>query len=245
MVMTVPSAGVELAVTQSGDGPAVLLIHGIASDAAAFGGIGGALADRTRLIAYDRRGYGASTAPVPYEATTVEEQAEDAAAVLAAAHAGPAVVVGDGLGALVALDLLKRHRARCAAAVLIDPPLFAFVPQAIDHLSATQALLGDHLREGGPQAAVAAWLGDRVDDAEIERAQAAHRAFFADLAGLSSWPVTRRELRAMAVPIVVLTGPSSSPHVVAAADAVAALLPTAQRRTDGDVVGATDALLAP
>ena len=77
-----------------------------------------ALEDVARVIAYDRRGYGASGAPEPYEGTTVEEQAEDAAALLRALDAAPAVVFGDGFGALVALDLVKRHAALVRAVVL-------------------------------------------------------------------------------------------------------------------------------
>ena len=73
----------------------------------------------------------------------------------------------------------------------------------------------------GPQAGVEAWLGGRADGPALARARAAHRAFFADYAGLASWPVTRRELRALDMPAVVLTGPWSPPHIVAAADALA------------------------
>jgi hypothetical protein len=78
----------------------------------------------------------------------------------------------------------------------------------------------------------------------LERARAAHAAFFADYAGLASWPVTRRELRALDLPAVVLTGPWSPPHVVAAADALAGLLPLATRTDDGDLVAAARTLLA-
>ena len=196
------------------------------------------------MIAYDRRGYGASGAPEPYRGTTVEEQAQDAAAVLAALAPGGAVVCGDGFGALVALDLAKRHRALVRAAVLRDPPLFMFVPAATERLAAQHAELEAAVREGGPEAGVEAWLAGSVDGRALERARAAHRAFFSDYAGLASWPVTRRELRSMDVPAVVLTGPSSPPHVVAAADALAGLMPVARRADDGDLVAATRTLLA-
>jgi hypothetical protein len=56
--------------------------------------------------------------------------------------------------------------------------------------------------------------------------------------------VTRRELRALDLPAVVLTGPWSPPHVVAAADALAGLLPLATRTDDGDLVAAARTLLA-
>jgi hypothetical protein len=55
--------------------------------------------------------------------------------------------------------------------------------------------------------------------------------------------VSRRELRALAVPAVVLTGASSPPHIVAAADALAGLLPRAGRDSGGDLAGAVAALL--
>lgn len=243
-VPTVEGAGVELNVTERGRGPAVLLVHGLASDAEAMAPMADALAGAgARVLAYDRRGYGASGAPVPYAGTTVEEQAEDAAALLRALGGAPAVVAGDGLGALVALDLAKRHRTLVAGAALADPPLFAFVPQATEELAAQRADIEDAVRSGGPEAGVERWLGGRVSGRALERARAAYGAFFADFAGLASWPVTRRELRGLAVPAVVVTGPSSARHVVAAADALAALLPDARRAGDGDLGAAAVALL--
>jgi pimeloyl-ACP methyl ester carboxylesterase len=244
MAPSVEGAGVALNVVERGAGPAVLLIHGLASDAEALAPVAAALAPEARAIAYDRRGYGASGAPEPYHGTTVEEQAEDAAALLRALGADPALVCGDGFGALVALDLAKRYGALVHAAVLSNPPLFMFVPEATEQLAAQHAELDAAVRQGGPEAGVEAWLGGRVDGEALARARAAHRAFFADYAGLASWPITRRELRGLALPAVVLTGPWSPPHVVAAADALAGRLPAARRAEDGDLVAAVRSLLA-
>jgi len=119
-------AGVELDYSLSGTGPSVLLVHGLGGTA--WPDLPG------RVIAYSRRGYGASGAPEPYVGTTVEEQAEDAAALLNGLDAAPAVVVGDRLGALVALDLARRHRDLVRGVVAIDPPLFAFVPDVAEVL---------------------------------------------------------------------------------------------------------------
>jgi pimeloyl-ACP methyl ester carboxylesterase len=243
MAPSVEGAGVALNVVECGSGPVVLLVHGLASDAQALAPMAETLAADARVIAYDRRGYGASGAPDPYQGTTVEEQAQDAAALLHALDAAPALVCGDGFGALVALDLAKRHRALVRAVVLSNPPLFMFVPEATERLAAQHAELEAAVRERGPEAGVEAWLGGRVDREALARARAAHRAFFADYAGLASWPATRRELRALDLPAVVLTGPWSPPHIVAAADALAELLPAARRADDGDLVAATRALL--
>jgi pimeloyl-ACP methyl ester carboxylesterase len=240
---TVEGAGVELAYAERGAGPAVLLVHGPASDALALAPVAEALAPQARAIAYDRRGYGSSGAPEPYEGTTVEEQAEDAAALLRRLEAAPAVVAGEGLGALIALDLMKRHAGLVRGAVLADPPLFAFVPDATAALAAERGRIEEAVFAHGPEAGVEAWLEGRVAGEALARARAAHQAFFADYAGLASWPVTRRELRGLAQPAVVLTRPAAPPPVVAAADALAALLPAAARATDGDLAAAVRALL--
>ncbi|HEX2105478.1 MAG TPA: alpha/beta fold hydrolase [Solirubrobacteraceae bacterium] len=239
---TVEGAGVPLAYEERGAGAPVLLVHGMASDAEAQRPLAEALAAGARVIAYDRRGYGSSGAPEPYEGTTAEEQAEDAAALLRALDAAPALVVGEGFGALVALDLMKRHAGLVGAAVLSSPALFALVPEATEVLSLQRKEIEEAVRAGGPEAGVEAWVGEPADAGALARARAAHRAFFADFAGLATWSVTRRELRALDRPAVVLTGPASPPHVVAAADALARLLPAATRAADGDVVAAARAV---
>jgi pimeloyl-ACP methyl ester carboxylesterase len=240
---TVEGAGVELHYVERGAGPPLLLVHAIASDATALAPVAQALAPHARTIAYDRRGYGDSGAPEPYAGTTAQEQAEDAAALLRALDAHPAVVCGDGFGALIALDLLTRHRALVRGAVLADPSLFMLVPAATEELAEQRARMEDAMRAGGPQAGVEAWLDGRVDGEPLARARAAHRGFFADYAGLASWPASRRALRALDAPAVVLTGPSSPASAVAAADALAELLPAARRAHDGDLVAAALALL--
>ena len=247
----VEGAGVALHYRSHGEGAALLVVHGMASDALAWEpALEQLAAGGRRAIALDRRGYGDSGAPEPYAATTVQEQAEDVAALLGAVcpDGAPALLVGDGFGALVVLELLVRRPDLARAAVLAEPPLYAYVPAATPALAAERTLLEQGLRDGGPAAAIRAWLAAQApgaDPARVERAVAAARGFFADYAGQSSWSPSRRELRAIGVPVAVLTGPASAAHVVAAADAVAALVPGARRADDGDVVAAVLALDAP
>ena len=235
----VEGAGAALAYRETGGGRSVVVVHDVAADAATWAPelerLGG------RAIAYDRRGYGASTAPEGYSATTVEEQAEDLAALLHALDAAQAVLLGDGFGGLVALDVAKRHPALVASLVLADVPLYAFVPAATRVMAEQRSALEAALRAGGRPAAVAAYLDGRAGPEQLGRAQAATPAFFADYAGLSSWPVTRRELRGLGVAAVVLTRSGARAHVVAAADALAALMPAASRVLDGDPVAAAAA----
>ena len=88
--------GVDLAYVERGEGPAVLLIHDLAADALTFTPVLEALAPHARAIAYDRRGYGASGAPESYERTTVQEQGEDAGALLHELGVEHALIAGDG-----------------------------------------------------------------------------------------------------------------------------------------------------
>ncbi|HWV87348.1 MAG TPA: alpha/beta fold hydrolase, partial [Capillimicrobium sp.] len=147
---TVEGAGVELAYEERGAGPPVLLVHGMGEDRRAWAGVAEALEAGARAIAYDRRGYGDSGAPEPYQATSVAEQTEDAAALLSALDARPAVACGVDLGALVVIDLLLRHPGAVRAAVLVDPAAFPLVPDANEALAAERALLERTLRADGP-----------------------------------------------------------------------------------------------
>lgn len=215
MAAIVEGAGIPLSVRAAGDGAPVLVIHDLDQAPPPLGVV-------ARVIAYDRRGYGASGAPEPYEATTVMEQAEDAAAVLRACAGEPAIVAGSGFGALIALDLASRHAPLVRALALADPPLFAFVPEAAEALAAQRLALEEQLRAG----------------------DVAHpRAYFADFAGLASWPVTRGMLREITQPAALVLTPAASPHVAAASVALAGLLPAS--RPAADLEAAVRELLAP
>lgn len=238
MASLAEGAGVELAYEIDGAGTPLLLVHDIASDRLAL-----PVVPVGRCIRYDRRGYGGSGAPEPYAGTTVMEQAEDAAALLRSLGVADVVVAGVGFGALVALDLALRHGALVRAVVAADPPLYAFVPEANEELAEQRRVLQDSMATGGSDAAVETWLGDRADPALLARAKASPRGFFADYAGLASWPVTRAQLRSLAIPVTVVTSPATPWHVARAADAIVALVPGATRREDGDLSAAAAELL--
>lgn len=245
---TIEGAGVVLARAQRGAGPAVLLIHGMADDHHGWDGLGDTLSDAARVVVYDRRGYGESGAPEPYERTTVAEQAQDAAAVLRTLGAGPAIVVGRDLAALVALDLAARHGELVRGLVLVDPFLFEFVPAATEALAEERRRLEDVLRAEDAAGAVAAWLTDRLTEpshARLARARANPRAFFADYGAQATWPVTRRELRDLAAPLVVVSDPTAPAHVRAAVRILADLRPEARIFSDGELEDAVRTALPP
>jgi len=171
--------------------------------------------------------------PEAYEGTSVAEQGEDLAGLVAERDAAPAVLVGADFAALACLHVLLRHPDLAAGAVLVDPPLLSLVPTATDALTAERIALGEVVQRSGPRAAMESWLGAPTD--------APPRAFFADYGGLATLGVTRRELRAIAVPVAVVVTPGAPGHVRGAARELLAAL-SAGREAD-DVVAAVRGLL--
>lgn len=245
MAPTVEGAGVELAYEERGEGPSVLLVHGLAASGADWAPVVERLAGSARVISYDRRGYGASGAPDPFERTTVHEQAEDAAALVDALSAAPTVACGADLGALVVLDLLRRHPGLVTGAVLVDPPAFMLVAGATEALAAERFALEEALREGGPRRGVELYLGwQRAAAERVARARERPATFFADYGGLATLPLSRRELRTLNAPVVILDSPAARSHQRAAGDALVALLPAGRRGGVTSVTSAIEELIA-
>lgn len=96
---------------------AVVAVHGITANHAAFHALADALPDVT-LIAPDLRGRGASrTLPGPY---TLDQHADDVLAVVAAASAAPVTLVGHSMGAFVAVLAAARRPDLVRSLVLVD-----------------------------------------------------------------------------------------------------------------------------
>ena len=239
MADTVEAGGVVLRVEEAGAGAPVVLVHGTATDRSLWSETTAALGDGVRTVAYDRRGYGDSEAPEPYGGTTVGEQADDLAEVIASTRARPAVVCGHHLGALICLDALVRHPELVRAAVLVEIPMLWLSPLGPDVVSATREAVERAAREGGAGAAVEAFVEDVggsnavavLGERRVAAARQAARAFAADLAAAASWPGGRRELRAVRAPVTLVSGVRSAPIFTEVASAVAALVPGAVHET--------------
>jgi pimeloyl-ACP methyl ester carboxylesterase len=104
---------------EKGEGPPILLIPPAGATASTWGTVVGDLAGAGRVIAYDRRGYRRSGGEVVRSAA---EHALDAAAVLEALRAGPAVAVGTSAGATIALEVAVRRPDLVHAVVVHETP---------------------------------------------------------------------------------------------------------------------------
>ncbi len=109
--------GVSLGVDVRGEGPAVLFIHGYPLDRTMWRDQVAAL-DGYRRIAPDLRGIGQSDAPdLGY---SMQTYADDLAALLDVLGVEDAVVCGLSMGGYIAFELVRRHRRRVRALVLMD-----------------------------------------------------------------------------------------------------------------------------
>lgn len=225
---------------ESGSGPTLLCVHDTASTAEAWRPLAAALGERVRTVAYDRRGWGGSDAPEPYLRTTIQEQSEDAARLIDEVGASPALVIGAGLGAVATLDLLVRRPELVAGAVLIEPPLFAFVPEATEVLSADGEQLRIAFQRGGAPKAMdlylsgaLAALGPGAERQPAELAAAARErpmTLFAELAAVPAWELPLAQLAAADAALAVVTATSTPGLVRRACSALAERLAGARAR---------------
>jgi len=211
-----------LHVVRAGTGPRILLIHGSAADHTTWSiQLASSLKDRFTLIAYDRS-----------RADTVEAQADEAVALLAGDPA-PAIVVGSSFGAVIALDVIRRHGA--AGAVLIEPPMGA----TDEAPAAPAAFLAEYDRrmaeQGGPAAAelfLRTVLGDvayeRMPRAFQERSKSKSSEIRADSAALIAYRPRYTELAAVKTPVLLLGGERSASYFRPTIDALFAALPDAR-----------------
>lgn len=113
-------AGVKIAWDVAGDGPAVLLNHGMTSTSRMWDSNVKALAATHTVITWDFRGHGESDYPLAPEAYSPAIFLEDMAALLDTVGVAQAVVGGMSLGGYLSLEFLLAYPERTAGLILVD-----------------------------------------------------------------------------------------------------------------------------
>jgi pimeloyl-ACP methyl ester carboxylesterase len=121
--------GVSLYYEEHGVGEPILCIHGTGSSAAVWADALDRLAQHGRTIAYDRRGCFRSERPDSY-VTNVHEHADDAAALIEALGATPAIVIGRSYGGETAIDLALRYPGHVRALALLEAAVLSMSEEA-------------------------------------------------------------------------------------------------------------------
>lgn len=118
--MLVDVGGRRLYITCMGEGsPTVILEHGMATESGSWAQVQQAVAQFTRVCAFDRAGRGTSDpAPTP---RTSEDMVADLHTLLANAHVpGPYILVGNSLGGFNARLYAHKYPGEVAGLVLVD-----------------------------------------------------------------------------------------------------------------------------
>jgi pimeloyl-ACP methyl ester carboxylesterase len=147
---TVTHDGVALSVSDDGEGPAVVLLHGLTASRR-YVVMGSRSLERSghRVIAYDARGHGRSSPALDPHAYQYADLGADLEAVMDACGIRRAVLAGASMGAHTLL-WLALHRPERVAGVVVITPAYVDARQADDPVRlARWDALSEGLRRGG------------------------------------------------------------------------------------------------
>jgi pimeloyl-ACP methyl ester carboxylesterase len=235
------SDGVTLAGEQDGDGPPIVLLHGLTATRR-YVVMGSRLLERSghRVIAYDARGHGRSTPARDPTAYGYSQLASDLRTVLDALELPHATLAGASMGAHTALRFALDNPERVSALAIITPAYDPSLPEG-GHDPRRESLARG-LREGGAEGFLAAYDFSRVPEQWRETVRTAvlqrlsaheHPGAVADAmeALASSLPFDRlSDLAAIRVPtLVVASRDEVDPgHPLALAERYAEAIPGAR-----------------
>jgi pimeloyl-ACP methyl ester carboxylesterase len=192
------SDGVELAVTEfGGDGPPILLLHGLMGRASTWWPAAQWLADHGRVVGLDARGHGRSAARGPW---TSRRLVADIAEAMATLGMVDAVVIGHSMGGLHGWQLAASHPDLVRGLVVLDMAAdlrgrtvdpwrdwLAAMPAAFDSLAAVRAAfgwprpsLGEYLVECVEERADGYHLLTRLEDLTAIAAEWGERDYWAE-----------------------------------------------------------------
>ena len=216
-----------LAVRRHGDGPAVLLLHGIGSSATSWDRLVPHLSG-FRLVAIDLPGYGAS-ADVPFTLETLV----DRLTTMIDAEGGTAHLAGVSFGALLALAVARRSPERVRSLVLADATLGRGASPAAERegwLAGRAAFAADLVARAEDRAREIAAPGAPADVvAEIAANMGRARpAGYRTVAGIVASTDARPWLAAVKIPALVLCGAADGVVGVQLAESIATDLPNAR-----------------
>ncbi|MEX0169484.1 alpha/beta fold hydrolase [Streptomyces sp. LMG1-1-1.1] len=217
--------GTPIAYERYGDGPPLVLVSGALGTAAGERVLGGLLAGNFSVVAYDRRGRGASGDTGPY---AVEREIEDLAAVVGEAGAG-AALHGTGTGGVLALAAVAAGVPAGPVSVY-EPPYSARERERWRRVAAL-------LDQGRRAAALDLFLADSAGSPGLAPGVTALRPGVAesartlayDLAVVGDLP--ERRLARVHARVLVVDGGASPAGTRQAARALTAALPRARHRT--------------
>lgn len=133
---------VDLACREAGDGPPLVILHGLFGNARNWDGIAKRLANDWRVLAFDLRNHGDS----PWDDDSgYPAMAGDVVAALDRRGIERPLVVGHSMGGKAAMALALEHPDRVGALVVVDIAPADYAPSFLPYVQAMQAIDLDDL----------------------------------------------------------------------------------------------------
>jgi pimeloyl-ACP methyl ester carboxylesterase len=235
--------GVKIFIEEFGSGEPLVLVHGSWVDHMEWPFVVPGLASRFRVVVYDRRGHGQSER-LPTQGS-IREDVADLAAIIERAGA-PAHVLGSSMGASVSLRLAAERPGLFRTLNVHEPPLFDLLrDDSQTRLMALEldagifpvvnALVAGNTEEGA-RLFVEMFLGPGVWDAflpdDAKRTLINNAPTFLDeVRDPEALAIDTNALARFSRPTLLTGGSESSPFFAPVLDKLAAVLPTAARKT--------------
>ncbi|MGH8873110.1 MAG: alpha/beta fold hydrolase [Acidimicrobiia bacterium] len=235
MKTTTSSDGTIIAYDRLGEGPPIVLVCGGSVDRMSNAGLAGELAADLTVYNFDRRGRGDSGDTAPY---AVERELEDIAAMIEAAD-GSAYLYGTSSGAALAMDAAAEGLP-IEKLVLWEPP---YSVNGRPDLPADTATVYRDLVDAGRRGEAVEYFMAKVVGLPPEFVEGARQApwwaqqealahtLAYDATIMGDYTIPAERAKKVSVPTIVIDGEASFPFLHETADALAALIPNAQRRT--------------
>jgi pimeloyl-ACP methyl ester carboxylesterase len=131
MTRRIDLAAISLSVTEVGDGPPILFLHGFPENGAAWGEVASLLSDRFYCILPDQRGYGLSDYPDRQDDYAIDRFIDDISALMDALGLEKFALAGHDWGGVVAWWYAARHSARVSHLIIANAPHPAVFQRAI------------------------------------------------------------------------------------------------------------------
>jgi esterase len=215
--------GARLEYEVVGDGPPLVLLHGILSGRRGFSRQRAALAEQHRLILPSARGHDGSENRLPARYGAGSSGVDDLRAVLDAEQLDRVSLFGHSAGGVTAFVFASRYPDRVARLILIEPTLLPLLPPADRApIVAAHEAIAAAAEAGGPEAGVRALMAsvggeawtalDAATQASRVRALASSAPMVGPHArGLLDLQVTEADVRGLRPPVLLFNGADSAP----------------------------------
>jgi pimeloyl-ACP methyl ester carboxylesterase len=235
MTITARAAdGTDVRAIDEGHGPVILVIHPGLDDGRSWSKVAAQLSPRFRVVRIVRHHY---RLDLPAGSYSISREVEDVLA-LAQAIGEPMVIVGHSSGAVVALEALAASPSTFAGAVLFEPPVATGLPDP--SRSAALAMANAAVADGKPGKAAQIFIRDivgmpafsarmlRLVVPVLPRLRVLIPRQIRDLDGVGLRLDAYAEIT---TPAVLLGGERSPAHLAQSLDALATVMPHAERVT--------------